>query len=33
MNHLTCTNGSIDNFRQTEEIQISLYKEKNRYQE
>ena len=28
MNHLTCTNGSIDNFLQTEEIQISLNKEK-----
>ena len=28
MNHLTCINGSIDNFLQTEEIQISLNKEK-----
>ena len=28
MNHLTCTKGSIDNFLQTEEIQISLNKEK-----
>ena len=27
MNHLTCINGSIDNFLQTEEIQISLNKE------
>ena len=33
MNHITCTNGSIDNFLQTEEIQISLNKEKIRYQE
>ena len=29
MNHLTCTNGSIDNFLQTEEIQISLNKKKS----
>ena len=29
MNHITCTNGSIDNFLQTEEIQISLNKEKS----
>ena len=28
MNYLTCTNGLIDNFLQTEEIQISLNKEK-----
>ena len=28
MNHLTCINGSIDNFLQTEEIQISFNKEK-----
>ena len=28
MNHLMCTNGSIDNFLQTEEIQNSLNKEK-----
>ena len=28
MNHLTCINGSIDNFLQTEEIHISLNKEK-----
>ena len=28
MNHLTCTNGSNDFFLQTEEIQISLNKEK-----
>ena len=33
MNHLTCTNGSIDNFLQTEEIQISLNEEKNRYEQ
>ena len=29
MNHITCTNGSIDNFLQTEEIQISLNIEKS----
>ena len=28
MNHLTCPNSSIDNFLQTEEVQISLNKEK-----
>ena len=33
MNHLTCSNDSIDNFLQKEEIQISLNKEEIKYQE
>ena len=32
MNHLTRSNDSIDNFLQTEEIQISLNKEEIQYQ-
>ena len=33
MNHLTCSNDSIDNFLQTEKINFSLNEEKIQYQE